>query len=407
MIRSCCALVVPALLACGAPPPQTPPPPVYTPPDLADQPLTGLTDAQRATFDRGDELFDLSLRDADGLGPLYTHAACGQCHSGAGRGPGMVQKFGVVMPDGHTPSPDQSRLPYGHTERPLTTAGATTPLLAPRFDPDVRISFRVGPPVMGRGYLEAVADETLLELERSQASRDDGIHGRANRTTYQSEPNPGSAYHRYTKGAAVIGRFGVKAKLATLDEVTADAFQSDMGITSPLRPAEPRNPDGLTDDLKPGLDVNLDSVNLRADYLRMLAIPRRSLKPEGRAAFEKARCDACHVPSLRTRSDWPLAPLAGVDAAAFTDLLLHDMGVGLADGLSGDDGSAGGRDWRTAPLIGMRFSKRFLHDSRAGTVSEAIDAHGSDGSEANDSLARFRALTDTERAALITFVEAL
>ncbi|MBL8950187.1 MAG: hypothetical protein JNK82_05385 [Myxococcaceae bacterium] len=378
-----------ALTACG-PGPEQQPPPVFVGADLSDAPLAGLDETQQRTFARGDELFDLSLRDADGLGPLYTHAACGQCHTAAARGPGMVQKFGVVMADGHTPNPDQSRLPYGHTERPLTTAGATTPLLAPRYDPDVRISFRVGPPVMGRGYLEAVADQTLLDLEATQAARQDGVHGRANRL-----------------GAGALGRFGLKARLATLDETTADAFLSDMGITNPMFPTEPANPDGLTDDLKPGVDVGLESVTARADYVRMLAIPRRALSPDGRAAFEKARCDACHVPSLRTRADFPLAPLASVDAPVFTDLLLHDLGIGLADGLGAGDGTAGPREWRTAPLIGLRFSKRYLHDSRAGTVSEAIEAHASEGSEANDSVARYRALSDSERSLLITFVEAL
>ena len=83
------------------------------------------------------------------------------------------------------------------------------------------------------------------------------------------------------------------------------------------------------------------------------------------------------------------------------------MGVGLADGLSGEDGLAGPRDWRTAPLIGLRFSRRYLHDSRAKSVAEAIDAHFSDGSEANDAVARYRALPEVERQTLLEFVEAL
>lgn len=355
----------------------------WEPPDLSDQPISGLDADQQAVFDRGDELFDLSLRDADGLGPLYARASCGQCHDAAARGPGVVQKFGVMQADGITPHPDQSKLTYGHTERPLVTAGATTPLIAPK-DPDVRISRRSGPPVMGLGYLEAVADETLAELERAQASRDDGVSGRRNR-----------------------GRFGLKARLSTLDEFTADALLSDMGITSPLRPNELPNPDGLTDDMKPGVDLTMESLKARADYLRLLAIPRRKVTAQGRAAFEAARCDACHVQKLRARADYPVRQIAGVEAEVFTDLLLHDMGAGLADGLAVDDGDAGPREWRTAPLIGLRFSRRYLHDSRAGTVAEAIELHFSDGSEANDSVSRFRALPEADRAALIAFVEAL
>lgn len=378
----------------------------FEPPDLSDQPLAGLSAEQLARFDRGDELFDLSLRDADGLGPLFTRSACGQCHDGAARGPGVVQKFGVVMSDGVTPHPDQSRLAYGHTERPNTTAGATRGILAPR-EADVRITRRVGPPVMGLGYLEAVADETLLQLVSEQAARADGIRGRVNRVTYASEPNPGSAFPAHPKGAAVIGRFGLKARIATLDDFTADALLSDMGITSPLRPTELPNPDGLADDLKPGVDLTLESLNARADYLRLLAIPRRAVVPGGREAFAKARCDGCHVEKLPTRTDWPLTQVAGVEAPVFTDLLLHDLGVGLADGLAVEDGQAGAREWRTAPLIGLRFSRRLLHDSRAGSVAEAIDAHASEGSEANDSVARYRALSDSERQALLGYVEAL
>lgn len=381
--------------------------PVFDPPDLSDQPVRGLDEEQRTTFLRGDELFDLFLRDGDGLGPLYTHAACGQCHDGAARGPGLVQKFIVVMPDGITPNPDQSRLEYGHTEHPHVTAGAMTPILAPRSDAEVRVSVRVGPPVMGRGYLEAISDEALVELERQQAARDDGIHGRVNRVVYASEPNPMSPYNTNRKGAMVIGRFGLKARIATLDEFTADALQGDMGITSPLRPDEIKNPDGLTDDLKPGVDLTLASVNSRADYMRMLAIPRRIVVAGGKAAFDKARCSGCHVSDLKARADYPLAAVAGKDAPVFTDLLLHDLGVGLADGMIGDDGLAGPRDWRTAPLIGVRFSRNFLHDSRAHSVAEAIEAHASDGSEANDSVSRYRALSEAERQALVEFVEAL
>jgi CxxC motif-containing protein (DUF1111 family) len=403
MIRSAPLLII-AVTACGQGGPTT----TFEPPDLSDLPLPGLDAQQEAVFLKGDELFELFLREGDGLGPLYTQAACGQCHAEDARGPGLVQKFIVVMPDGVTPAADQSRLMYGHTEHPLTTAGASTPILAPRQDLEVRVSVRVGPPVMGRGYLEAIGDDTLKALAAEQATRDDGIRGRVNWVTYASEPNLESPYNRNQKGDRVIGRFGLKARIATLDEFTADALQGDMGITSPLRPNEIRNPDGMADDLKPGVDVTLESVNARADYMRLLRIPRRGeLSPAGRAAFEKARCDGCHVSALTTRPDYPLPQLRGVEAPVFTDLLLHDMGVGLADSMQGEDGLAGPRDWRTAPLIGLRFLKHFLHDSRADTVEQAIAAHASDGSEANDSVARFDALSDTERAALLDFVNAL
>src|SRR4030095_2977307 len=133
-------------------------------------------------------------------------------------------------------------------------------------------------------------------------------------------------------------------------DFTGDALQGDMGITSPLRPNELPNPDGLTDDAKAGIDVPLESVQQRADYMGMIAIPRReSLPQRGAALFAQAKCDACHVPALKTRADYPIAALAGIDAPVFTDFLLHDMGDALADGVSGPDGEAGPRDWRSAP----------------------------------------------------------
>jgi CxxC motif-containing protein (DUF1111 family) len=270
----------------------------------------------------------------------------------------------------------------------------------------VRVSLRVGPPVLGRGYLEAVGDAEIVRAADAQAGRGDGVHGRVGYVVYGSEPNPDPTFNPHRKGDLVIGRFGMKARIATIDEFTADALQGDMGITSPLRPTEIPNPDGLTDDLKPGIDVTAESVNRRAMYVRLTAIPRRAgLTGEGRALFESAGCAVCHAPSMRTRPDYPIALLAGIDAPVFTDLLLHDMGGGLADGVA--EGGAGARDWRTAPLIGLRFDKAYLHDGRARTVEEAILLHDGDGSEAASSIARFRALSPSDHDTLLAFVRAL
>jgi CxxC motif-containing protein (DUF1111 family) len=224
---------------------------------------------------------------------------------------------------------------------------------------------------------------------------------------FQSRDNPDTPFHAFREGEdGLVGRFGLKARIATLDDFSADAFQGDMGITSPMRPNEPPNPEALADDVHPGLDITLGDVNLAADYVRLLAIPRREkADAAGEALFAEARCDVCHVPSLRTRADYPIAPLAGIDAPVFTDLLLHDMGSELADGLP--DGDATGSEWRTAPLMGLRHFTAFLHDGRAATVEDAILLHEGPGSEANDSIARFRAMTDDERARLVHFVESL
>jgi CxxC motif-containing protein (DUF1111 family) len=374
--------------------------------DAVDIPIDGLDKAGIDTFRRGDAVFDLPFRVVDGLGPLYIRISCSGCHDHATRGPGLVQKMAIVDADGVTAAADQSKLPFGHTLRPLTTAGATTPLLAPPGIEGVKISTRIGPPVLGRGYMEAVKDSEIERVFAEQAARGDAIHGRINHIAYASEPNPGTNVHHYAKGERVIGRFGLKSRVPTLDDFTADAFQGDMGLTNPMRPVELPNPDGLTDDAKPGVDVTLDQVNEVANYLRTIAIPRRdALTGPGRDAFERAQCSACHVPTLRTRDDYPIAQIAGLDAPVFTDFLLHDLGDALADGMT--DGEARSRDWRTAPLVGLRFFTTYMHDGRARTIREAIEMHGAPGSESAGSAQIFQGLSASEQQSLIDFVSAL
>ncbi|HEU4536681.1 MAG TPA: di-heme oxidoredictase family protein, partial [Polyangiaceae bacterium] len=225
--------------------------------------------------------------------------------------------------------------------------------------------------------------------------------------TYQSEANPDRRFHQLAKGDPVIGRFGLKARLGTLDDFSADAAQGDMGLTSPLRPVELSNPSGASD-RKPGADLSLETINKMANYIRMLGIPRRGpLPPRGAQLFAQVGCAGCHTPSLKTRADYPVAPIAGIDAPVYTDLLLHDMGDALADGLGPGEGDAGPREWRTTPLIGLRFDRTLMHDGRAATVEEAVIAHEGPGSQANVSVARWRALPAADRAVLLAFVEAL
>lgn len=378
--------------------------------DPTDIPLRGASEKLVSRFLTGDLLFDAVFREPDGLGPLYIRSACGSCHAAASRGPGAVQKVALVGPDGVTPSDDQSDLAYGHTIRPYMAAGAVTPITAPMTSPTgmkLLSSQRLGPAVFGRGYMEAVADSEILRMEDEQAARSDGIHGRVNRVVYISKPNPEQAFHSYKEGQeGIIGRFGFKARSASLDDFTADAFQGDMSITSPLRPEELSNPDGLTDDEKPGLDVDFETVNAIADYMRLLEMPRRSRpEPRGEELFTEVKCAVCHAPSLRTRDDYPIAELAGIEAQVFTDFLLHDMGDWLADGLT--DGQATSRDWRTTPLIGLRHFKTFLHDGRAKSVEEAILLHGGAHSEAGESVDLFKTLSIEDKAALIAYVRSL
>jgi CxxC motif-containing protein (DUF1111 family) len=284
--------------------------------------------------------------------------------------------------------------------------GAKTPLNAVA-QPDIKVTSRVPPAVFGRGYMEAIDGAEIERVEAEQAARTDAIHGRINRVTYASEANTDTSFHQYQKGQTnLIGRFGLKARIPTLDDFTADAYQGDMNVTSPMRPTEVPNPDGLADDGKPGLDIDQDTVNSVATYMRLLAIPSRAAPdPAAVALFDQVKCGACHVPSLRTRADYPITQLAGIDAAVYTDLLLHDMGEALADGLT--DGQATSREWKTPPLIGVRFLRNFMHDGRALTVEDAINHHQGTGSQAGESVDLFLGLSAADREKLVAFVRSL
>lgn len=378
-IKAALLCTLPHVLACGGAPPL-----VLVREDPTDAPIAGLTPDERDAFDRGDALIEAAFRESQGLGPLYIRASCVSCHADDAKGPGAVERMIVVEDDGVTPAADQGALPYGTVVRPQLAAGATRGIVPPDL-PRLKRSLRVGPALFGRGYLEAVSDEAILAEAARQAAA-----GRV-----RGVPN------RLPSGA--LGRLGVKARLATLDAFTADAFLGDMGLTSPDHPDELPNPDGLTDDRHAGVDVSAETVRDIATYIRLLAIPRREgLTDAGAHVFAAAGCADCHAPTMRTRADFPVPLLAGIDAPIYSDLLLHDLGDALADGIR--DGEAGPRAWRTAPLIGLRHLRGYLHDGRAATLDEAIRAHGGAGSEARFAVDRYDALSPDERERLLEFV---
>lgn len=377
--------------------------------DRSDMPLEAAAPAELEVFTQGDVLFETVFRPADGLGPLHIRASCVACHQDDGRGPGTVTRLGLKLDEtrqGRIRQRD-TLLPLGDTVRPYFVAPATRGLLDGSPPDGTHVTYRFPPAVFGRGHMEAVMDSEIERLAQLAEERKGPIKGRIHRVTYASEPNPDARYHRLAGNQEnLIGRFGLKARIAAVDEFTADAFQGDMGITSPLRPTEPKNAEGLIDDKKLGVDVSADAVNAVADYVRLLELPRReNQSAAGAQLFEAADCGVCHVPKLKTRADYPIPSLANTEVAVFTDFLLHDMGEQLADGVA--EGDATGREWRTAPLIGLRFSPALLHDGRAKTVEEAILAHEGPGSEASDSAKKFRQLPKEQRAALLQYVEGL
>ncbi len=400
------------LLACAAPDdtrlaPEDPAPVVQPAEGPANAPIAGLSAEWQDRYEDGYRAFELIYGPSRGLGPTYINTTCVSCHAGAQRGPDVVTKM-VVM-DGDEPAADQSALPWGNTVRENVAAGGETPILPPEGVEGLFLSVRIGPAVYGRGYIEAVADSEIERVEAEQAAAG-VVSGRINRITF-SATDADSEFHDHVAGeTGLIGRFGLKARVATLDEFAADALVGDMSITSPMRPTEHPNPDGVTDDNHDGVDVTLDTVNVLADFTRLVDIPPRPegiLTGEGDAAIGAARfaavgCDLCHVPTLRTRADYPIPQLADIDAPLYSDLLLHDLGVLMLDGI--EDGDATGTEWRTAPLLGLSHHATFLHDGRAETVGEAIAAHGG---EAAFSVTAFDALPADERAAVEGYVLAL
>jgi hypothetical protein len=303
--------------------------------DGVDLPLRTADADQKSAFRVGDSLFGTPFPAVDGLGPLYIRDNCESCHQGGGRGPGNVQKVAWVEADGVTPSAAMS---FGNTLRPYSTDAYASPLIAPTDPPTpdelLKLTTRMPAAVLGRGYLEAIDDAEIVRLESEQAARTDAIHGRINRVVYRSTESADPQFHQFVLGqTSLIGRFGLKARQPTLDDFTADALAGDMGITSPQPPSEPANPAGVTDDAKSGQDVTVDVVRKISAYVRLIEIPVRAPAPDtpqARALFDQALCSACHTPSLRTRSDYPIAQLAGIAAPVFTDMLLHAMGTDLA-----------------------------------------------------------------------------
>jgi CxxC motif-containing protein (DUF1111 family) len=264
-------------------------------------------------------------------------------------------------------------------------------------------SLRNTPPIFGLGLLEAVSEETVLAIAESQKRH--GINGRAN-----------YVWDAIDKKSA-LGRFGWKANAPSLMQQTAGAFLGDLGVTSwvfrenncpPVQIAclnqDPANDPEI-------IDADMDDFEL---WLRALAVPapRNMDDPavqRGKKLFNRAACDVCHVPLLTTAPEYPAFPkLANRTFGAYTDLLLHDMGEGLADGRP--DFRASGRDWRTTPLWGLGLSETvngstaLLHDGRARNVVEAILWHGG---EAEASREKFRNMPKPDRDALVKFVESI
>jgi len=398
-----------------------------------------------------------STTASDGLGPLFNARGCQNCHlkDGRGRPPepgadGPAESFvlGLSVPalegapdfpqtpsDKIIPEPTygaqiqdfaapgikaEGRVRVAYEEKPVRLAGGeTASLRVPTYevtglaygslDESVQVSPRVAPQMIGLGLIEAIHENDVLALEDPDDADGDGISGRANRAMGFD-------------GEIRLGRFGWKAIQPGMVEQSAFAFSTDMGLSSPPVPA----PHGDCTEAQPaclaapagappgGHEVPQDLLDLVAFYSRHLAVPaRRDVDdPEvlaGKRVFHEAGCAACHTPKYVTSND-PSVPRALRKQLIwpYTDLLLHDMGEGLAD--HRPQGLASGTEWRTPPLWGIGLTQavsghtQFLHDGRARNLLEAVLWHGGEAAASRD---RVIALPPKDRAALIRFLESL
>jgi len=356
-------------------------------------PLPGLTRAEKQDFERGRVEFDRVFTPGLGLGPLFNADSCAECHEepvSGGTGDEVEVHATAFLPgDICDPLLDLGGPVYQQQVTP-----ALRDLLGieeePVPDRATGRGLRTTPDILGFGLLDAVPDEMILAHPDPEDRDGDGISGRPKR----------SADGR-------LGRFGRKAFVPTLAEFNAGAFPVEQGVTNPAVPVENTVagkplPVGADPVAEPEIDS--EAVRLTDQFVRFLAPPaRQSLNrkgKQGRKIFSRLGCAACHVPALKTVHH-TVSALSYKSVAAYTDLLLHDMGSDLADICLG---LATPSEFRTEPLMGLHLSKHFLHDGRARSIEEAIRLHGGEAAASRD---RFDALTDGEREALLEFLGAL
>lgn len=408
-----------------------------------------LTFEEQSSFGIGNSFFrqswvssPASTTARDGLGPFFNAVSCASCHfkDGRGRPPGFDGETarGMLLrlsTDGF--ASDGSSLPdpiYGHQLQDNAILGQTVKggftisyedvvetfddgtkviLKKPTYNitdlgygniaAGMKISPRLANQIIGLGLLEALDESTILNLADPNDLDGDGISGRPN-YVYDVASNK-----------TVMGRFGWKANQPNVRQQVAAAFSGDMGITSFLFPNE-NCPPGIDCDAIPNggtpeiSDSNLDKVGL---YASTLAVPaRRNISDQnvlkGKKTFETIGCASCHIPKLQTGNTHPIKALRNQTIRPFTDLLLHDMGSGLADNAS--DFLATGTEWRTPALWGIGLLNTvnkftfLMHDGRARNIEEAILWHGGEGQMAKSN---YKKLTLQERKDLLQFMNTL
>ncbi|MES2356116.1 MAG: di-heme oxidoredictase family protein [Pseudomonadota bacterium] len=422
----------------------------------AGQPLPGLKAEELSLFDASKQTFQAVDGVQEGFGPRFNASSCAMCHAHPAIGgssppfnpqiasanangarnliPGFITLNGpirearfklavdargkVIMPSQRDGGVHALFTITGRTDAPGCILAQPPFALAAAQN---NLAFRIPTPTFGAGLIEAIADDTILNsFAATRAARIAvGITGHPNRND-----NDGT-----------INRFGWKAQNKSILVFSGEAYAVEQGVTNELFPNErdteatpmPKSCyfNGVSEDhaqidllAQPGTpfaEVSNDIV-LLSFFMRYLAPPapqcdsfRGSNCPadvrRGRAVFEQTGCALCHTPTLAVGK----SPIAAVTnqrtAQLFSDLLVHHMGAGLADGIT--QGQAGDDEFRTAPLWGLGQRVFFLHDGRTNNVEEAIKLHASTGSEANQVIGRYHSLPASDKQALVKFLKSL
>ena len=403
-----------------------------------DNPAANLTESEQTRHSEANvtfnDIFVTAPSDVNpGLGPLFNNTSCNGCHLQNGRGmPVIGSDTGLKsqllvrvslpqgqpdVPNGSVPVPEigaqiHDHAIYGYKPNAEVLVkwqetngeyadGTLYQLRSPEIKislPDgkplpseVMTSLRLPPPVIGLGLLEAIPESTILALADPDDKNVDRISGKPNMVWDVEQKS------------TVLGRFGLKANQPNLRQQTAAAYFNDMGITNPVF-SDPSGKNDITDEKLISGTFYTQSLTVPARAITMIKDPEVQ---KGDRLFRNANCASCHIQTLRT-GNHPLPAVANQTIHPYTDMLLHDMGTGLAD--RRPDFQATGTEWRTSPLwaIGLTHTvlpySGFLHDGRARTLEEAILWHSG---EAENSKEAFRNMDKIDRIAMIKFLNSL
>jgi CxxC motif-containing protein (DUF1111 family) len=407
--------------------------------------IVGLTPGQQEYFTAGQIDFGEEETVAGGLGPRMNLSSCGGCHSqpalggsspatnpqiafaalGADRVPPFLSLNGPVREVRFVSNPDGT--PDGGVHALFTITGREGAAGCALDQPDFatqqargNVIFRIPTPTFGAGLIEQIPDSALLanNSNATSAKQSLGIRGRPNfnvagRTITGQTNNNGND--------GTIARFGWKAQNKSLMLFAGEAYNVEMGITNELFQTErdenpscqfAATPNSITNDDAATAVDSLSSIEKFSHFMRFLDAPTPSTDTpggapsiaNGKTLFSSTGCALCHTPTLTTGTA-AVASLSGRAVNLYSDLLIHDMGSGLADGVS--QGEAGPREFRTAPLWGLGQRVFFLHDGRTSNLITAIRAHMSLGSEANSVIVNFLGLSESQKQDLLNFLRSL